>query len=464
MAELERFDVIVIGAGQSGGPLAGAFGSAGQRVAIIERAHAGGTCINYGCAPTKTMIASARVAYLARRGRHYGVGTGPVEVDLARVRRRKRAIVESFRRGSQRHIEETPNLELIFGEAHFSGPKQLEVRLNEGGQRRLTAELVIINAGGRPLVPPIEGIADAGYLDSTTIMELGEVPEQLLVLGGGYVGLEFAQMFQRFGSQVTVVQRGERLVAREDPETSAAVADILRQDGLELLFNTQAKRARRTADGRVELTVESNSEERTLVGDQFLVAVGRVPNTDTLNLPAAGVETDERGYVVVNDRLETNVAGIYAVGDVNGGPAFTHISYDDYRILKRNLLEGGDSSRANRMLPYVMFTDPQLGRIGLSAGQAREQGLDVLVFTLAMSSVSRALEVDEPRGFMQAVVDKASGQLLGATVLSLEGGELMAVFQMAIAGELTYTHLRDMVLAHPTLAEALNNLFAGKPS
>lgn len=464
MVELEQFDVIVIGAGQSGGPLAGAFGAAGKRTALVERAFAGGTCINVGCTPTKTMIASARVAYLARRGRHYGVGTGPIEIDLARVRRRKRAIVEAFRAGSQRHLDEAPNLDYIRGEARFVGHKELEVTLNGGGQRRLDAELVIINAGGRPRVPPMEGLADAGYLDSTSIMELGDVPERLLVLGGGYVGLEFAQMFQRFGSQVTVVQRGARLIAGEDAETSEAVADVLRQDGLELLFNSAATHATRNTAGEIELTIVTADEERTLTGNELLVAAGRVPNTDMLNLPATGVETDERGCVIVNDRLETNVPGIYALGDINGGPAFTHVSYDDYRILKRNLLEGGDGSRAGRLLPYVMFTDPQLGRVGLSAGQARAQGLDVLVFNMPMSGVARALEVDEPRGFMQAVVDKATGKLLGATVLSLEGGELMAVFQMAIAGGVPYTQLRDMVLAHPTLSEGLNNLFAGEPS
>jgi pyruvate/2-oxoglutarate dehydrogenase complex dihydrolipoamide dehydrogenase (E3) component len=464
VTETEQFDVIVIGAGQSGGPLAGAFGTSGKRVALIERAHVGGTCINNGCTPTKAMVASARVAHVARRAGHFGVRTAPVEVDLARVRRRKRAVVEAFRKSSLRQVESTPNLELIYGVARFTGYKELDVRLNAGGQRRMTAELLIINTGGRPMIPPIDGLVESGYLDSTSIMELGELPERLLILGGGYVGLEFAQMFRRFGSRVTLIQRGERLIALEDLETSEAVTKILRQDGVEVRFNASASRVARDSTGKLALTVETEDGEQTLSGDQLLVATGREPSTDELDPAASGVTLDERGYIPVNDRLATNVSGIFAVGDVNGGPAFTHISYDDYRVLKTLLIEGGDASRSNRMQPYVMFTDPQLGRVGLSAGQAREQSLDVSVYEMPASAIARAGEIGETRGFLQAVVDNASGQLLGATVLSFEGGELMALFQIAMAGGLHYTELRDMVLSHPTFAEGLNNLFAGEPT
>ena len=459
MTETEQYDAIVIGAGQAGGPLSTALAQADWKTALIERKHVGGTCVNEGCTPTKTMLASARVAHLARRAADYGVHTGPVTVDLAKVRQRKRDIVDSFRGGSQRRIEQTEGLDLLMGQARFTGPRSVEVSLNGGGTRHLTADKIFVNVGARPRKPSLPGLDRVPALDSTSIMELDKLPEHLLVLGGGYIGLEFGQMFRRFGSQVTIVQRRGQLLTREDPDVAEQVADILREDGIEVLLEAQAQRVEQAAHGSIHLVVRTPEGERTLSGTHLLVAVGRVPNTDQLDLAPAGVQIDKRGFIAVNDRLETNVLGVYALGDVKGGPAFTHISYDDFRIIRTNLLEDGNATTSGRPVPYTVFVDPQLGRVGLSEREARAQGLDIRVAKIPMSWVARALEVDETRGLMKAIVDADTGHILGAAILGLEGGEIMAVLQMAMMGGLPYTVLRDAVFAHPTLSESLNNLF-----
>jgi pyruvate/2-oxoglutarate dehydrogenase complex dihydrolipoamide dehydrogenase (E3) component len=460
MPVIESFDAIIIGSGQAGGPLATAFATAGRKTALIERTHIGGTCVNEGCTPTKTMVASARVAYLARRAADYGVHTGPLTVDMVKVRQRKRDIVESFRGGSQRRLEATTNLELVFGKATFTSPKTLDVRLAGGEIRRLTAETIVINTGARPSLPPVPGLETVPVLDSTSIMELDVVPEHLLVFGGSYIALEFGQMFRRFGSRVTIIQRSGQLLSREDPDIADAVATIMREDGLDVLLNAKTLEVARAVDGGVQLRVSTPEGERTLTGSHLLVAAGRVPNTDALGLDFVGIRVDEHGNVRVSERLETNVPGIYAVGDVKGGPAFTHISYDDFRILRSNLLDGGNATTAGRLVPYTVFIDPQLGRVGLSEQEARETGRAIRVAKMPMSYVARALEVDEPRGFMKAVVDADTKEILGGAILGLEGGELMAIFEVAMLGRLPYTVLRDAVFAHPTLAESLNNLFA----
>src|SRR6266487_4580901 len=320
---MAQYDVIIIGAGQSGGPLSTAFAQAGRKTAIIEREHIGGTCINEGCTPTKTMVASARVAYLARRGADYGVHTGPISVDMEVVRKRKRDIVTSFREGSEGRIKRSKGVDLLFGEATFTGPKTIEVHFNTDEILQLSATQIFINAGERPSRPRLEGIDDIPWLNSTSIMELDSVPEHLLILGGGYVGLEFGQMFRRFGSQVTIVQRGTHLLAREDNDVADEVAKIMREDGIEVLLSTSTLRTSQTTDRSIQLTVRTPEGERTLLGSHLLVSAGRVPNSDWLNLEAAGIQTDKRGYIQVNERLETNVAGIYALGDIKGGPAFT---------------------------------------------------------------------------------------------------------------------------------------------
>ena len=453
-----EYDIVIIGAGQAGGPLAGAFAQAGHKTALVEREHVGGTCINEGCTPTKTMVASARVAYLARRAADYGVQTGPVSVDMTVVRQRKRDIVTSFRGGSERRIAEA-GVDLIAGEASFNDAHTLTVRLNTGGETQITAPIIVLNTGARPGLPDMPGIDSVPVLNSTSIMELDHVPEHLLVLGGGYIGLEFGQMFRRFGAQVTVVQRGPKLLAREDGDIADAVADVLREDGITLLLDSDALRVERGAGESIRLTVRTLAGEQTIEGSHLLVAAGRTPNTDKLNLAAAGVAIDKHGFVQANERLETNVAGIYVVGDVKGGPAFTHISYDDFRILKANLLHNGQASTTDRLVPYTVFIDPQLGRVGLGEDEARKTGKAIKVAKMPMNYVARALEVDEPRGVMKAVVDAETEQILGFTCLGLEGGEIMSMVQLAMMGKLPYTALRDGVFAHPTLAESLNNLF-----
>lgn len=453
-----QYDAVVVGAGQGGGPLASAFAEAGRRTALIERKHVGGTCINEGCTPTKTMVASARVAYLVRRAGDYGIETGPVDVDMTAVRDRKRAVVESFRAGSERRIAETPGLDLLRGDARFTGPGTLCIAL-PGGDQKVTADLIVLDVGARPTPPPLPGLDLVPTLDSTSIMELPEVPEHLLILGGGYVGVEFSQMFRRFGSRVTVVQRGDHLLGREDDDVADAVAGILREDGIDILLATEARGVEPIAGGGARLTVAGPEGERAVTGSHLLSAVGRAPNTDGLGLDAAGVKTDKRGFIEVDERLATNVPGIYAIGDVTGGPAFTHISYDDFRILRTNLIEGGTATTRDRLVPYVVFIDPQLGRVGMTEAEARRKG-DVRIAKLLMSDVARAVEVGETRGFLKAVVAAGSDEMLGFAALGLEGGELMSMAQLAMMGKLPYTALRDGIFAHPTLAESFNNLFA----
>ena len=460
MTATKHYDAIVIGAGQAGGPLSTALAQAGWRTAIIERIHVGGTCINEGCTPTKTMVASARVAYLARRAADYGVRTGPVTVDMTVVRKRKRDIVDSFRNGSQKRIESTKGVDLLMGEARFIGPKVLEVRLSNGETQQLTANAFFINAGDRPSRPAIDGLDSVPTLDSTSIMELDSVPAHLLVLGGGYVGLEFGQMFRRFGSAVTIIQRGAHLLAREDDDVAEEVARIMQEDGIEVLLETKPLHVERTGEGTIQLALKTAAGERALTGSHLLLAAGRTPNSDWLNLPATGIQTDEHGFIPVNEKLETQVPGIYALGDIKGGPAFTHISYDDFRIIRTNLIEKGNATIHDRLVPYTVFTDPQLGRIGLSESEARTQGRNIRVAKMPMSYVARALEVDEARGFMKAVVDEDTSQILGCAILGIEGGEIMAALEIAMMGKVPYTVLRDAIFAHPTLAESLNNLFS----
>ncbi|HEX5831525.1 MAG TPA: mercuric reductase [Gemmatimonadaceae bacterium] len=460
MTPLDHYDAIVIGAGQGGGPLAGDFARAGRRTALVERAHVGGTCVNEGCSPTKTMVASARVAYLAHRAAGYGVHVAPVGVELARVRQRKQAIVDSFR--SVREVAlARAGVEVIRGHGRFSGPRTVDVR-GEDGVRAIAADVIVVNAGLRPAIPRVPGLEHVPLLTSTSIMELDEVPEHLIVLGGGYAGVEFAQMFRRFGSRVTVLEHGPRLLPREDLDVAEEVARILKDDGIDVVLGAEAASAR--VDGsRISLIYRrrdgSAAGEATADGSHLLVATGRIPNTDDLNLGAAGVETDRHGFVRVNERLETTAPGVYAIGDVKGGPAFTHISYDDFRILRTNLLAGGSATTVGRLIPYTVFIDPQLGRVGMTEREALAAGRRLRIAKLPMSHVARALEVDETRGIMKAVVDADTGRILGAAVLGLEGGEIATLLQIAMMGDLPYSALRDGVFSHPTLAESLNNLF-----
>lgn len=456
----EIVDAIVIGSGQGGTPLASELARNGRKTVLIEREHIGGTCVNEGCTPTKTMIASARVAYLASRAPEYGVDCGPVSVDLARVRMRKREIVESFRGGNERRVRSTEGLEWIHGEAAFVGPHEVEVTSPDRSTRHLEAPWIFVDTGSRARIPDFDGIDAVPFLTSTSIMELAEVPEHLVIIGGGYVGVEFAQMFRRFGSRVTILHRHAQLLTHEDDDIAKAVAAILNEDGVDLVFQAQPTAVRHSGAHGIELDIKQNGKQLTFSASHLLVAAGRVPNTDALHLERAGIAIDEGGFVPVDDRLETAVPGVYALGDVKGGPAFTHISYDDYRIIRDRLIRGQETSTRGRMVPYTVFIDPQLGRIGYTETQARQAGLPIRIARMPMNQVARALEVDEPRGLLKAVVHAKTGRILGAAILGLQGGELIAILQVAMMGDLPYTALRDATLTHPTLAEAFNNLFA----
>jgi pyruvate/2-oxoglutarate dehydrogenase complex dihydrolipoamide dehydrogenase (E3) component len=458
MPSATHYKAIVIGSGQGGTPLCQALAKAGWHTAIIEREYIGGTCVNVGCTPTKTMVASGKVAYLARRGNDYGVHTGRVRIDMKQVRRRKRDIVNDFRNRNQAGIEKTKNLDLIFGEASFTDVKSIRVRLKNGSERAFTADYIFINAGCRPAMPSLEGLQGVPALDSTSIMELAAVPKHLLVLGGGYVGLEFGQLFRRLGSKVTIVHSGGQLLTHEDADVAQEVAAILKQDGIEVLLNANGEGVKK-AGGRIKLAVRMGKKRKTLDGSHLLVATGRAPNTEKLNLSAAGVAVDDHGFIKANSKLETDADGVYAIGDIKGGPEFTHISYDDFRILRTNLLEKGSASTDGRFVPYTVFIDPQLGRIGMTEAEARARNKKIRVAKMPMAYVARALEIDESRGFMKAVVDVETNQILGAAILGVEGGEIMSQVQLAMMGKLEYTVLREAVFAHPTLAESLNNLF-----
>ncbi|HQY30201.1 MAG TPA: mercuric reductase, partial [Thermomicrobiales bacterium] len=429
-----------------------------RSVAIIEQQFVGGTCINYGCMPTKTMVASARVAHLARRGRDFGVHTAPVTVDLAVVRERKRAVVEQMRSGSQHAIEAADNVDLIFGEATFLGPKRLRIARTDGGDQEVQAtKWIFINTGARPNIPIIPGIETVPFLDSTSIMELDTVPDHLIVLGGGSIGLEFAQMFRCFGSEVTVLHRGSRLLSREDPEFGDAMRAMLEAEGITVMLKTSPTRLQSTKSG-VAITCEAGKGENTVEGSHLLIATGRQLNSDRLNVSAAGVEIGKHGEIVVNKRLETTAPGIFALGDVTGGPAFTHISYDDFRIVRDNLLHGGSRRTDDRPVPYVIFTDPELGRVGINETEAIRDGIPYRAVAMGMDSVARAIVSDETTGLMKALIDPDTDQILGATVFGVHGGEIMTQIQLAMMGQITASRLGDMIIAHPTLAEAINNL------
>lgn len=453
----EDFDAVIIGSGQGGNPLAEVLTAAGKKTAMIERRYAGGTCINTGCTPTKTMVASARVAYLARRAGDYGVDVGPVAIDMARVRERKRNVVLTSRHNREKRLANA-HAEFIHGEASFTGPGKISIVLHDGGKRHLAAPQIFINTGTQSALPPIEGIDIVPHLDNESVMELDRAPEHLLIIGGGYIGVEFSQMFRRFGSKVTVIQSGSQLLREEDPDVAAEVTKILREDGIEVLLNARTQKVAQ-ANGVIGLTVMVEGKGQTVEGTDLLVATGRIPNTHALNLAAAGIETDERGFIRANERLETTAPGVWVIGDVKGGPQFTHISYDDYRILKANLFDGGNRTVHDRMAPYTVFMDPQLGRVGMSETEAKKSGKKIRVARMPMTSVARALEMDETRGLMKAIVDAGTDEILGATVLGIEGGEVMTVIQIAMMGHLKYSVLQAAVIAHPTLSESLNNLF-----
>jgi len=447
-----KYDAIIIGSGQAANPLSNRLADRGWSVALIEKAHLGGTCINTGCTPTKTMVHRAQVAHYARNAARWGVRAGAVSVDLAQVVAQKNQIVQRFRGGHQKHIEQRPNLHLHKGQARFVSSRQVRV-----GDELLESEKIFIDAGARPLIPSIPGLDATGYLTNESIMELTDVPEHLIVLGGGYIGLEFGQMFRRFGSEVTVIHQSGQILPREDGEIAAELKKALEAEGIKFLLNARTTRAEKK-NGSLALTVEADNSLSTVTGSHLLVATGRQPNSEDLGLEKAGVETDKNGFIKVNSRLETNVPGIWALGDVKGGPAFTHISYNDFQIVYANLVEGRNLSIENRTVPYCVFTDPQLGGVGMTEKEARGKGHKLKIGKAPMSGVARAIERDETAGLMKLVVDAANDKILGASILASEGGELVQILSTLMLGGLPYTLLKGAVYIHPTLAEGFFSL------
>jgi pyruvate/2-oxoglutarate dehydrogenase complex dihydrolipoamide dehydrogenase (E3) component len=446
------YDAIVIGSGQAGNPLSHRLADQGWKVALVEKAHLGGTCINTGCTPTKTMVASAQVAHYARNAARWGVRASGVSVDLGRVVDRKNKVVESFRSGQQSNVDRRPNLTLHRGQARFLAPRRVQV-----GDQVLEGERIFINTGTRTDMPRLEGLDQVPYLTNASLMEMREVPENLLVLGGGYIGLEFGQMFHRFGSQVTVVHRGEHILAREDNDVADELQKILEGEGIRFVLQAQTSRVARKG-GKIELSYSLNGRPQTVTGSHLLVATGRRPNTDDLGLEKAGIETDKRGFIRVDNRLRTNLPNHWALGDVKGGPAFTHISYNDFQIVYGNLIEKRSWTIDNRPVPYSVFTDPQLGRVGLTEQEARATGRKVKLGKYPMANIARAIERDETGGFMKLVVDAENDRILGAAILGSEGGELVQMLGALMLADVPYTVLKGAVYIHPTLAEGFFGL------
>lgn len=445
-------DAIIIGSGQGGNPLAYGLADRGWKVALVEADQLGGTCINVGCTPTKTMVHSAQVAHYARNAARWGVRAGETSVDLPAVVARKRQVVERFRGGHERKVEERESLRLVRGRGRFVGPHVVEV-----AGERLEGERIFINTGTRTDVPRVEGLDRVPFLTNASIMELAEVPEHLIVLGGGYIGLEFGQMFRRFGSEVTVIHRADRLLTREDPDIADALKAALEVEGIRFLLNADTTRVEEDG-GRITLAVRAGDAESRLTGTHLLVATGRRPNTDDLGLEAAGVATDARGFVRVNERLETSAPGVWAIGDVKGGPAFTHISWNDYQVIWANLIEGKDATIRERPVPYAVFTDPQLGRVGMTEAEARATGKPLKLGTIPMGHVARAIERDETAGMMKLIVDAETDRILGAAILSTEGGELIQILGTLMLAGAPYTLLKGAIYIHPTLAEGFYSL------
>jgi len=446
------FDAIVIGAGQAGPSMAARLAAAGRRVAIVERHLVGGTCVNTGCTPTKTMVASAYVAHLARRARDYGVGTGPVSVDMAAVKARKDAIAGNSRRNNEVWLEGLDGVTLIRGHSRLVGPHEVEVAGDT-----LSAPQIFLNVGGRAATPAMPGLDTIPYLTNSSVLDLDVVPRSLVVIGGSYIGLEFAQIFRRLGAEVTVVEMGPRIVAREDEETSNAIQAFLEDEGVRFRLNAECISFEKRGED-IAAAVSCASGEPAEIGSHVLLAVGRRPNTDDLGLEAAGVALDERGYVVVDDQLQTTVEGIWALGDCNGRGAFTHTAYNDFEIVAENLLEGAARRLGDRFPVYALYTDPPLGRIGMTEAQARAAGVPYKVATRPMARVGRAVEKGETKGFMKAIVDARTDLILGAAVLGVGGDEAVHGLLYAMQGGVTADAIRRTTPIHPTVAELFPTL------
>jgi pyruvate/2-oxoglutarate dehydrogenase complex dihydrolipoamide dehydrogenase (E3) component len=458
MATTNQYDVLVIGSGEAGKYLAWTLSRKGHRTALIERNMVGGSCPNVACLPSKNIIHSAKVASFAACAEAFGVQVASVAIHMPGVQRRKRQMVDEL---VKVHLSryEASGVDLIMGEARFLAPKTAAINLNDGGTRTVRGERIILSVGTRATIPDVPGLTEARPMTHVEALDLERAPHHLLVVGGGYVGLELSQAARRFGSQVTVIERGSQLAGREDPDVGAALLELFQEEGIEVLLGTAVHRVEGRSGDHLRLHLETATSKRVIEGTDLLIAAGRTPNTQGIGLELAGIELDPRGYVKVNERLETTAPGVWAVGDCTGGPQFTHVAFDDFRIVRDNL-NGGSRTTHNRLVPFCMFTDPELARVGLNESEAKSRGVDYRLAKMPMAAVLRTRTLSEPRGFMKMLLDTASDRILGFTVFGAEASELMATVQTAMLGQLPFTLLRDAIFTHPTAAEGLTVLLA----
>ncbi len=456
MPDPEKYETLVLGSGEAGKWTAWTMADEGHRTAMVERKWLGGSCPNIACLPSKNVIYSARVASLARRGAEFGLEMDQLRINMAGVQRRKRKMVEAEH---QFHAQRTAaaGIELIMGEGRFVAPRTIEVALNNGGTRQIVGERVFLDLGSHSAMPDVPGLAAANPMTHVEALDLDRLPRHLIVIGGGYIGLELAQAVRRFGAEVTVIERGAQLAEREDPDVGAALLDLFHDEGIEVLLDTQVSRVEGPSGKGVHVYVKGGLGERIVEGTDLLVSVGRTPNTKGIGLEHAGVELDARGYIKVNDRLETTASNVWAMGDCAGSPQFTHVAYHDFRVVRDNL-KGGNRSIKDRIVPFCMFTDPELARVGRNETEARRDKIDYRVAKLPMANVLRTHTIAEPRGFVKMLIGKESDEIVGFTAFGTEASELMAAVQTAMIGRLPYTVLRDALFAHPTMAEGLSSL------
>jgi pyruvate/2-oxoglutarate dehydrogenase complex dihydrolipoamide dehydrogenase (E3) component len=462
MSAIERYEILILGSGEAGKYLAWTLAKEGRRTAVVERGLIGGSCPNVACLPSKNVIHSARVAALCRRGGEFGITTAPMSVDMTGVRHRKRKMVEDLI-AVHRDRYAASGAELIIGEGRFVAPKSIEVRLKDGGTRLLAADRVFLDVGTRAAIPPVPGLSQSNPLTHVEALELGYIPDHLIVLGGGSVGLEFAQPIRRFGGRVTVVEQGLQLAPREDTDVARELLQLFQDEGIDVMLNAHVLDVEGRSSENIRMRVRTSAGTQTIEGSDILVAAGRVPNTQGIGLDTAGIDLDARGYIKVSERLETTAPDVWAMGDCAGSPQFTHVAFDDFRIVRDNL-KGGKRTTRDRLVPYCVFTDPEVARVGLNETEAQQTAIAYRVAKIPMAAILRTRTLSEPRGFLKALVDAQSDRILGLTAFGVDVGELIAVVQTAMLCGAPYTTLRDAILTHPTIAEGLTVLFASEPS
>jgi pyruvate/2-oxoglutarate dehydrogenase complex dihydrolipoamide dehydrogenase (E3) component len=461
MPEVEKYENLVLGSGAAGKLLTWTLAGAGHRTAVVERGPLGGACPNVACLPSKNLIQSARVAFLAKRGAEFGLNFNSLSIDMESVQRRKRLMVEGLQ---EFHLNQTmaSGAELFRGEARFVGPRTVEVDLRDGGKKTISGDRVFVDVGTHAAIPAIPGLTEAKPMTHVEALDLARLPEHLIVLGGGYVGLELSQAFRRFGSRVTVIERGSQIASREDPDIGNALKDLFVDEGIEVLLGTSVRQVEGNSGRRIRVHIADAQSRRVIDGTDILVATGRTPNTEGLGLDKSGVQLDERGYVKVNEYLLTTSENVWAMGECAGSPQYTHVSVDDFQIVLAHL-NGGNRTKARRLIPFCMFTDPELARVGKNESEARRDGVEYRLAKMPMAEILRTRTVSEPRGLLKVLVAKNSDEILGFTAFGIEASELMVAMQTAMLGHLPYTVLRDAILAHPTISEGLSLLLARVP-